>query len=885
MTKFGAQQMGDFGIDPLDRTLPARQVGTSDGEETARWAKARVLAEGLPRALGKFDFLQSSASRYTLLLTALFLVILSTFLVIKVRTDFDLALDHIEETTQSISTLTGSHLDTLLESTSSLLGLIDEASVALSTPGLLALSDGVSASGNNLHRVLIVDAHGTLIDPYASPLSLAEAAALSAALSAAMAGVQNPIKAKDRVVFPPSSGVPVSGKSYFSLSHELKNTGTGQKSASRLFAVALISTAVIDDYLIRSRLTSLLGRAGTVSLLSSAGKIHAVHPQKRSADQIMAIEEAISQLRLTAPASGETSATSLDYLELSGGDFLLARRTAAHGADLIVLAPLGEVMFALRRSWPPLAGIALVALLFSMAVASFLTRQARKGQKADHLLEQSELLFELAATSAKCGLWDWNIDKQEMFWSSSIMQLLGFDSRGSSLTFTEALNLVHPSDRKYLRRVESNMRKGQTHFETKFRLKHANGHYLWMRARGEVKETQGGKSQKSSRRFFGILIDMTDELMATAREEQAKINLQNAVESISDAFVLWDRNKKSVLTNSRFETWRPFDANAAWEALEEDREIEQADGRWIQLKSNRVSGGGVVTLARDITDLKVKNAALEESRGALNETIKDLRTSRSHLRVLAEKFEDEKRRAEEANRSKTEFLANMSHELRTPLNAIIGFSEIMETGMFGPLGDDRYNEYAGDIRKSGRGLLELINDILDMSRIESGKYQVECETLKTGEMVDDCLRIIETRAEDKGIEIRNTIDLVPDIYADSGAVKHILINILSNAIKFNNESGSIEISCVADLETVTITVEDSGIGIAPADLAKLGTAFVQFENHTEKKYSGSGLGLAISMSLVEMMSGDILIESTEGVGTHVSISLPRHEGLAVEAGE
>jgi two-component system cell cycle sensor histidine kinase PleC len=205
--------------------------------------------------------------------------------------------------------------------------------------------------------------------------------------------------------------------------------------------------------------------------------------------------------------------------------------------------------------------------------------------------------------------------------------------------------------------------------------------------------------------------------------------------------------------------------------------------------------------------------------------------------------------------------------------------------MFGPLGDDLYNEYAGDIRKSGRGLLELINDILDMSRIESGKYQVECETLKTGEMVDDCLRLIEARAEDKGIEINNSIDLVPDVYADSGAVKHILMNVLSNAIKFNTQGGNIEISCIADLETVTITIEDNGIGIAPGDLAKLGTAFVQFENHTEKKYSGSGLGLAISMSLVEMMAGDILIESTEGVGTHVSISLPRHEALAVEAGE
>lgn len=881
MTKLGTQQMGDFSIEPRD-SMRLDQQGA--GEEAAGWKKTRALTDKLPRALGKFDFLQSSVSRFILLLTLLFLVVLFAFLTIKMKSDYDLALDHTEEATQSISTLTGSHLDVLLNSTTSILELIDQAAAPLSTSGLLALADQAAASNDNIHRILIVDSVGSLIDPDPATLSLPETRALNAATTGTWGGPGQTSQA----IFP-SAALPGAKDSYFTLTRKLENTVTGDEER---FAIALISTGVIDAFLANSNLTSLLGEAGTVSLVSRDGKIHAVHPRTRSNNQIIAVEDAISQLQLAGQSnaaqsnSGKSGASRLDYIHLSAGSFLLARHATGYGTDLLVLVPMADTMATLRRSWPPLASIALVALLFSMAIASVLTRQVRRSQKADHLLEQSELLFELAATSAKCGLWNWNIDKQEMFWSSSIMQLLGFDSRGSSLTFNQALNLVHPSDRKYLRRVESSMRKGQTEFDTKFRLKHANGHYLWMRARGEVKETRDeNHKQKSSRQFFGILIDMTDELMATAREEQAKTNLQNAVESISDAFVLWDRTRTAVLTNSRYETWRPFDADTAWEALEEDRELEQADGRWIQLKSNRVSGGGVVTLARDITDLKVKNAALEESRGALNETISDLRTSRSHLRVLAEKFEEEKRRAEEANRSKTEFLANMSHELRTPLNAIIGFSEIMETGMFGPLGDERYVEYASDIRKSGRGLLELINDILDMSRIESGKYQVESETLSSCEMVDDCLRIIEARADEKQIEIDNSIDLLPDVFADRGAFRHVLINVLSNAIKFNIVGGRISISGAADLESVTISIHDNGIGIAPQDLEKLGTAFVQFENHTEKKYAGSGLGIAISMSLIDMMSGDLTIESQEGVGTQVSITLPRREALAMEAGK
>lgn len=859
MTKLSAHQMGDLGIDSLNRG-PGHHLSKA-------LAKMQAMAGRLPGNLRHFDFLRSSVSHFTLLITSLFLIMFFGLLWTKFKSDYYVALRHAEETTQSAGTLARANLNTLFGGTASLLELIDRSSQAMPTRELATLADQAAASSANIHRILIVDPMGRLLNAGTAPLSPAETRALNAATTSNWAQRKAPAHA----VFPSLLDPASSGQdAYFSLSTKL----TGTDGAER-FAIALISRQAVNAFLTSSALTSLPGRTGTVSLVTSEGKIHSVYPQTLSGSQIIALEDVI--------ARSKPGSETLNYIDLSSGSFLFARRATGYGADIVVLVPMADAMANLRRSWPFLAGFAAVAILFALAFASFLTRQVHRVENTDHLLEQSEMLFELAATSAKCGLWNWSLDKEEMFWSSSIMQLLGFDSRGASLTFNQALNLVHPSDRKYLRRVEASMRNGQAEFDTKFRLKHADGHFLWMRARGEVKIAQGqNSSEKGARRFFGIMIDMTDELMATAREEQAKINLQSAIENISDAFVLWDPDQSQVLSNSKFEDWKPFNAQTAWQALDEDQEIEQPDGRWIQLKSNRISGGGVVTLARDISDFKMKNAALEESRSALNDTIKDLRTSRSHLRVLAEKFEEEKRRAEEANRSKTEFLANMSHELRTPLNAIIGFSEIMETGMFGPLGDDRYNEYAGDIRKSGRNLLELINDILDMSRIESGKYQVECEELKTGEMIDDCLRIIEARAAEKEIEIDNTIDLVPEVYADRGAFKHVLMNVMSNAVKFNTRGGHVSISSAADLETVTISIRDNGIGIAEGDLKKLGTPFLQFENHKEKRHAGSGLGIAISMSLIDLMEGILTIESEEGTGTLVSITLPRREQAALD---
>ncbi len=262
-------------------------------------------------------------------------------------------------------------------------------------------------------------------------------------------------------------------------------------------------------------------------------------------------------------------------------------------------------------------------------------------------------------------------------------------------------------------------------------------------------------------------------------------------------------------------------------------------------------------------------------------TIADLRASQltlerqaQQLAFLAEQHAEQKRRAEEANRTKSEFLANMSHELRTPLNAIIGFSEIMESGMFGPLGADKYHEYCQDIRDSGNYLLEVINDILDMSKIEAGRARLDLEELDLEEILSEAMRVLAARAQEKRLLL--DLEAAPTIKlrADRRALKQIVLNLLSNAVKFTPEGGRIVVRSRATAGSATIAIEDNGIGIPKDALRNLGKPFEQVESQLTKRHKGSGLGLAIAKSLVELHGGAIRIRSTPGVGTIVLLRLP-----------
>jgi signal transduction histidine kinase len=240
---------------------------------------------------------------------------------------------------------------------------------------------------------------------------------------------------------------------------------------------------------------------------------------------------------------------------------------------------------------------------------------------------------------------------------------------------------------------------------------------------------------------------------------------------------------------------------------------------------------------------------------------------------LFHEIADKSRQLETASQHKSEFLANMSHELRTPLNAIIGFSEVLAQGMFGEI-NEKQTEYLHDILESGRHLLSLINDILDLSKIEAGRMELELTEFDLPQAIQNALTLVRERALRRGIALHHVIDgRVADIRADERKVKQVLLNLLSNAIKFTPEDGRIEVRAARADGMVEVSVTDTGVGIAPEDQE---TVFEEFRQvgTADKKAEGTGLGLALSRKFIELHGGRIWVISQVGVGSTFTFTLP-----------
>ncbi|MBL6853065.1 MAG: hypothetical protein ISS15_18695 [Alphaproteobacteria bacterium] len=292
----------------------------------------------------------------------------------------------------------------------------------------------------------------------------------------------------------------------------------------------------------------------------------------------------------------------------------------------------------------------------------------------------------------------------------------------------------------------------------------------------------------------------------------------------------------------------------------------QADGSWTHLNVYYRSG-------------RQRPSGRYEMFG-ISQDVTAIALARDEAHRLSAQLTDALRRADYANRTKTEFLANMSHELRTPLNAILGFSEVIERQMFGPV-QDKYVGYAHDIYRSGQHLLALVNDVLDLAKLEAGKLELRESEISLSAMIDDCLALVRGRADAGRLRLSRTIALHATVLrGDSRALKQILLNFLSNAVKFTPEGGSVSVSTALEPDgALCLSVKDSGIGMTPSGIAIALSPFGQIDSHLARKHQGTGLGLPICKSLMELHGGTITIESEPNLGTTLTARFPAERAM------
>lgn len=688
----------------------------------------------------------------------------------------------------------------------------------------------------------------------------------------------------------------------------------------------LIENAKDEAALLASALAADVGRLdpGThSSLLTDAAQVHldrAVPRRAASDGRTIAIVDArgiiVASTREGFVRRGIAITTLLSDADLVGTTSQARQVTLATGATavvitkplplpfgrLVVVHDVGDILSIWRGQATMTVSLFLTTAFVVLLLGFAFHWQAIRAREADDIYERASARIETALTRGRCGLWDWDFANDRVYWSASMFDILGYEPRNGVLSFTDIASLLHPDDSDLLATVKALLATDAVHVDREFRLRAANSHWLWIRARGEIVPTQQGPH------LIGIAVDVTEQKALAARSAEADLRLRDAIESISEAFVLWDTENRLVMCNSKFQQLHDLPDDAVRPGIPYDRvlaagrqpvitrrvrgegvpesgaftfEAELEDGRWLNISERRTKDGGFVSVGTDITPLKRHESQLLDNDQQLRRIVDDLSRSQAalelkayELAVMAQKYSEEKTRAEEASRTKSEFMANMSHELRTPLNAIIGFSDMMQQGTFGPLGHDKYREYCSDICESGRHLLDVINDILDMAKLEAGRIELHPELVDLDALLNDAIRLISGRADEKMIIVEHTATTGLQLKVDRRAVKQIALNLLSNAVKFTPKGGRVRVRTrVVDGEVV-VSIEDNGIGIPKEMIARLAKPFVQVENQYTKHHKGSGLGLAISRSLVELHGGSLRIRSVDGQGTTVTLHLP-----------
>jgi two-component system, cell cycle sensor histidine kinase PleC len=581
-----------------------------------------------------------------------------------------------------------------------------------------------------------------------------------------------------------------------------------------------------------------------------------------------------------------------------------ARILRAPYGQVAVIQSTADVLTPWRASMWRLGTLIGSTILVTILLAFAYQWQANRAREIAQQCDQLGARIDVALNRGHCGLWDWDLARGRINWSNSMFEMLRRPLRQGSLSIGEVNAMLHSSDLDLTEVAKAIINSKERSIDRSFRMRTGDGEWKWLRARAEVVR----QHKDDSLHLVGIAIDITEQKRLAESTRTAGERLQDAIEAISEAFVLWDADNRLVLCNSKFLRLHNLPTSAgkagahfddlmrlasqplvvtqvpvAERPLEGARsyEAQLADGRWLQINERLTKDGGYVSVGTDISTHKHHEEKLMDSERRLTGMVADLRRSRQTLELqaqqladLAERYLEQKAEAESASRAKSEFLANMSHELRTPLNAIIGFSEVMEQQTFGELGSPRYVDYSAHIRASGQHLLGIISDVLDMSTLEAGRMKLVRTEFEIGAVIEDVLEGARAEAEQKRVSLH--VEMLPGVpvCADREALDKIFGNLVRNAIKFTPHGGRVGVRCRLIDGAMNIFVEDTGVGIPREAIDHICRPFEQINSPLQNGMKGSGLGLAIARSLAELHGGSLRIRSAVGCGTVVRVRLP-----------
>lgn len=534
------------------------------------------------------------------------------------------------------------------------------------------------------------------------------------------------------------------------------------------------------------------------------------------------------------------------------------------------------------------------------AAMTFWTKQRENLQRR---LTSANHRLELALMGSQDGVFDYKPSSREMWTSQRYREMRGYGAKAEDTSLQFWRSLVLDEDRAEMEQLFAELEAGSIdRIDMLKRTRHQNGRLLHIRSRAVSQKDEEGKVVR-------IVGSSSDE---TARVE-AETRLRDAIGSMESGFAYFDGEDRLVVCNDTYidpgtrqrfgdPVGRTFDEimaafaggeftavaalkdRQAWLRWRTEQhrdpparplEIQWTDGRWFSVLERRTSDGGSVGIWTDITDQKLREMEIQSAKNKMEAQAAQMVALAESTEVARAEAVVSRRIAEHANLEKSRFLASMSHELRTPLNAVIGFAEIMEAQVFGVIQPAKYREYAALIRESGGHLLSLINDVLDLSKVEAGRMTLSIEQISPEQMCRQAVELTRGLAFQKGVQIEGRVQPnLSVIYGDQRAVTQILLNLLSNAIKFTSHGGHVGLDMYASHEGAVVRVTDTGIGMTASEMETALEPYGQVNSPLAKASVGTGLGLPLAKSLVELHGGSLTIASEKGVGTSIVVQLP-----------